>query len=178
MEAPSQFLEEFAWNPVVLQTFAKNDAGEPIPVDLVTRMRRADTFGRAVSNSFQVFFAAVSLDLYSRDPKGIDIDRIIEKLEARYQPFPLVPDTHMQTSFGHLDGYSAIYYTYQWSLVIAKDFWSQIDPSHPFDPARAQRYRDTILAPGGSKPAAELVRSFLGRDFRFDAYERWLSAKN
>jgi Zn-dependent oligopeptidase len=178
VEAPSQLLEEFARDPVVLQTFARNDAGESIPADLVTRMRRADTFGRAVSNSFQVFFAAVSLDLYSRNPKEIDTDRIIEQLEARYQPFPLVPDTHMQASFGHLNGYSAIYYTYQWSLVIAKDFWSQFDPSHPFDPAPAQRYRDTILAPGGSEPAAKLVHSFLGRDFRFDAYERWLSAKN
>jgi thimet oligopeptidase len=178
IEAPSQFLEEYAWNPIALRTFARNDAGEAIPADLVLRMRRADTFGRAVSNSFQVFFAAVSLDLYHRDPKGLDTDRAIEELEARYQPFPLVPGTHMQASFGHLDGYSAIYYTYQWSLVIAKDFWSQFDPSHPFDPALARRYRDTILAPGGSEPAAELVHSFLGRDFRFDAYERWLSARN
>jgi thimet oligopeptidase len=178
VEAPSQFLEEFAWNPVVLQTFAKNDAGEPIPADLVTRMRRADTFGRAVTSAFQVFYSAVSLDLYNRDPKGMDIDGVIGKLEPRYQPFPPVPETHMEASFGHLDGYSAIYYTYEWSLVIAKDLWSRFDPSRPFDPALAQQYRDSILAPGGSKPAAELVHSFLGRDFRFDAYERWLSAKN
>lgn len=178
VEAPSQLLEEFAWNPVVLQTFATDDAGKPIPTDLVMRMRRADTFGRAVVNSFQVFYSAMSLDLYNRNPKGLDTDRIIDALEPRYQPFPPVPDTHQQASFGHLNGYSAIYYTYEWSLVIAKDLWSRFDPAHPFDPALARQYRDSILAPGGSKPAEELVRSFLGRDFRFDAYERWLRAKN
>jgi thimet oligopeptidase len=178
VEAPSQFLEEFAWNPVVLRTFARNDAGEPVPADLVRRMRRADAFGRAVSNSFQVLYAAISLDLYNRDPKGLDTDRVIASLEPRYQPFPTVPDTHMQTSFGHLDGYSAIYYTYEWSLVIAKDLWSRFDAANPFDATLARQYRDSILAPGGSKPAAELVRSFLGRDFRFDAFERWLYAKD
>ena len=178
VEAPSQFLEEFAWNPIVLQTFARNEAGEPIPTDLVLRMRRADTFGRSVVNAFQVLYAAMSLDFYNRDPKGLDTDRIIQDLAPRYQPFPPVPDTHEQASFGHLTGYSATYYTYQWSLVIAKDLWSRFDPANPLDPAMARRYRDAILAPGGSKPAAELVRTFLGRDFRFDAYERWLSAKN
>ncbi|HEY7729255.1 MAG TPA: M3 family metallopeptidase, partial [Candidatus Eisenbacteria bacterium] len=107
-----------------------------------------------------------------------DTDRVIASLEPRYQPFPTVPDTHMQTSFGHLDGYSAIYYTYEWSLVIAKDLWSRFDAANPFDATLARQYRDSILAPGGSKPAAELVRSFLGRDFRFDAFERWLYAKD
>jgi thimet oligopeptidase len=178
VEAPSQFLEEFTWNPIVLRTFAKNDAGEPIPTDLVMRMRRADTFGRASANAFQVLFAAISLDLYNRDPAGLDPDSVIAKLEPQYEPFPPVPGTHMEAAFGHLYGYSALYYTYQWSLVIAKDFWSQFDPAHPFDLAKMRRYRDTILVPGGSEPAEDLVRSFLGRDFRFDAYEKWLSAKN
>ena len=80
----------------------------------------------------------------------------------------------MQASFGHLDGYSAVYYTYQWSLVIAKDLFSKFDPDNLLDPSIPTKYRKAVLAPAGSRPAAEVVRSFLGRDFNYDAYESWV----
>ena len=79
------------------------------------------------------------------------------------------------TSFGHLGGYSSGYYTYMWSLVIAKDLFSAFDPEDLFDTAVSHRYRDTILAAGGSKDAADLVTDFLGRAYSFDAYESWLA---
>ena len=63
-----------------------------------------------------------------------------------------------------------------WSLVIAKDLFSAFARDDLFDPAIAGRYRDTILAPGGSRDAADLVEEFLGRPFTFDAYAAWLSA--
>ena len=53
-----------------------------------------------------------------------------KKFLEQYSPFPFVEDTHMQTSFGHLDDYSAIYYTYMWSLVFAKDIFSQFDKTN------------------------------------------------
>jgi thimet oligopeptidase len=62
-----------------------------------------------------------------------------------------------------------------WSLVIAKDMFSQFDANNLLDPAVAKKYRDAVLAPGGSKPAAKLVEDFLGRPFSFDAYQRWLN---
>ena len=81
----------------------------------------------------------------------------------------------MQTAFGHLDEYSAIYYTYMWSLVIAKDFFSKFDKKDLLSHDIAKRYRDAVLAPGGSKPASELVKSFLGRDLDFASYLKWLN---
>jgi thimet oligopeptidase len=87
-----------------------------------------------------------------------------------------VEGTHFQASFGHLNNYGAAYYTYMWSLVIAKDMFSQFNKDNLLDPVIAKRYRDTVLAPGGSKPAGTLVRNFLGRDFAFDAYQRWLNS--
>src|SRR5581483_2640637 len=84
-------------------------------------------------------------------------------------------DTHFYANFGHLGGYSSAYYTYQWSLVIAKDLFSAFKHDDMFNAEIAGRYRDRILAPGGSKPAAELVSDFLGRPFSFDAYAEWLS---
>jgi thimet oligopeptidase len=61
-----------------------------------------------------------------------------------------------------------------WSLVIAKDFFAAFDAANLMDPTVARRYRETVLEPGGSRPADELVRGFLGREFRFDAYQSWL----
>ena len=100
---------------------------------------------------------------------------MMKELTTKYRPFPFVEGTHFQTAFGHLDGYSAIYYTYMWSLVIAKDLFSQFDRANLLAPAVARRYRDAILAPGGSKPAAALVHDFLGRPFDFKAWETWLN---
>ena len=81
----------------------------------------------------------------------------------------------MHCAFGHLDGYSSGYYTYMWSLVIAKDLFSAFDPDDMFDVAVAGRYRDTILAAGGTKDAADLVADFLGRPYSFDSYAAWLA---
>ena len=89
-------------------------------------------------------------------------------------PFPFVEGTHFQTAFGHLDGYSAMYYTYMWSLVIAKDLFSKFDRSRMLAPSVARQYGETILVPGGSRPAAEIVKDFLGRPFNFAAYQAWL----
>ena len=69
-----------------------------------------------------------------------------------------------------------MYYTYMWSLVIAKDLFSGFDRSDLLAPAPAKRYREAILAPGGSAPAAVLVERFLGRPFSFDAWRRWLDS--
>lgn len=89
--------------------------------------------------------------------------------------FPYLEGTCMPTSFGHLDGYSSGYYTYLWSLVIAKDLFSAFDPDNLFDTDIATRYRDRVLAPGGTKDAADLVEDFLGRPYSFDAYAAWLA---
>jgi thimet oligopeptidase len=177
VEAPSQMLEEWCWNPGVLQTFAKNQAGEPIPAEMVERMRRADWFGRATSISYQNLYSAISLNYYNRPAKDVNTDAILRDLEPKYTPYPPMPDTHFQSAFGHLDGYSAIYYTYMWSLVISKDMFSKFDKSDLLNPAIAKRYRDTVLAAGGSAPAAKLVHNFLGRDYDFHSFDAWLAGE-
>lgn len=173
VEAPSQMLEEWAWDADVLRTFAVDAAGEPIPADLVDRMRGADDFGKGYSARTQMFYAALSYRLHLDNPE--DLIAFTADLQARYSMFPHVEGTCMPTSFGHLDGYGSGYYTYAWSLVIAKDLFSAFDPANLFDPEVATRYRDRILAPGGTKDAADLVRDFLGRDYSFDAYAAWLA---
>jgi thimet oligopeptidase len=178
VEAPSQLLEEWCWDPKVLQSFAKHhETGQPIPAEMVEKMRRADTFGRALGTATQVFYAAVSLNVYNRPSSEVNHDKIVSDLEPRYSAVPPMEGTHMQCSFGHLDGYSAVYYTYQWSLVIAKDMFSRFDKADLMDPKVARKYRELVLAPGGSRPARESVKAFLGRDYDFKAYDEWLAGK-
>jgi thimet oligopeptidase len=179
VEAPSQMLEEWCRDEKVLQTFAKHyQTGEPIPSDMVKKMKRASVFGRGIDTAFQVFLSQLSLNLYNRDPKTIDTDATVLQYLKSTIPYKPVPDTHFQTSFGHLYGYSAIYYTYLWSLVIAKDLFSQFDQANLLDPTTAQRYRKTVLEQGGAKPAAQLVHEFLGRDFNYKAYEAYVKGQN
>jgi thimet oligopeptidase len=173
VEAPSQMLEEWAWDAAVLGSFATDAAGEPIPADLVERMRTADDFAKGLHARTQMFYAAMSYWFHTDQPE--DLTAAMRDLQARYSPYPWIEDTHMFASFGHLGGYSSGYYTYMWSLVIAKDLFSAFDPDDLFDAALAGRYRDRILAQGGRKDAADLVADFLGRPYTFDAYAAWLA---
>jgi thimet oligopeptidase len=161
----------------VLATFARHhETNEPIPAGAVRRMRAADEFGKGLRVRQQMFYAATSLRFHDRDPAGLDTTKLAAELQEKYTPFRHVPGTYFHESFGHLEGYSAIYYTYMWSLVIAKDLFTVFRREGLLNPAPARRYRREILEPGGSRPAAELVRSFLGRETSFDAYAEWLNA--
>ncbi len=177
VEAPSQMLEEWMRSPEVLATFAKHyQTGEAIPADLVKRMNRANDFGKGLDVRRQMVYAGTSLGCYDGDPAAISSTDLMSSLVKKYQPFPFVDGTHFQCAFGHLNGYSAVYYTYMWSLVIAKDMFSQFDKDHLLAPGVAKRYRETVLAPGGSKPAAQLVADFLGRPFNEQAWKKWLDS--
>ena len=173
VEAPSQMLEEWAWDHTVLSTFATDEAGQGIPADLVGRMRVAEDFGKGFDARTQMFYAAVSYGLHAHEVA--DLTEEVVRLQGQYSVFPYLPGTHFQCSFGHLDGYGSGYYTYMWSLVIAKDLFSAFDPGDLFATQVATAYRDTVLAPGGSRDAADLVAGFLGRPYTFDAYARWLA---
>jgi len=175
VEVPSQLLEEWAWDTSTLQTFARHyQTGEPIPGELVAQMKRADEFGKGLFIRQQMFYAKLALSCYDRRPDTVDTTALSKELRERYTPYKYVEGTHFQTSFGHLDGYSAIYYTYMWSLVIAKDFFGLFDKKNMMQSDIAKKYRDLVLARGGSKPADIMVKEFLGRDFKYDAWKMWL----
>jgi thimet oligopeptidase len=114
------------------------------------------------------------LECHDGDPTRLDIDQLLRGLQNRYSRFRFVEDTYFHASFGHLDNYSAVYYTYMWSLVIEKDLFSLFKERGLMDKELASRYRACILAPGGSQDAADLVRGFLGREYNFDAFRTWL----
>ena len=173
VEAPSQLLEEWAWDTAVLQTFATDASGEPIPADLVARMREADEFGRALEVRRQLGHANVSYHLHVDRPD--DLQAATEHWYTVTSPIAPIPGSHSYAGFGHLTGYGACYYTYQWSLVIARDLLSAFGDDL-MNTETAARYRTLVLEPGATKDATALVEDFLGRPYSFDAYREWVSA--
>ncbi len=175
VEAPSQMFEEWAWDHGTLSSFATNKAGEVIPEEMVGRMRKADKFGLGIQTAQQMFYAAVSLEFHRADPATLDMKALVKELQKKYTPFAFVEGTSFEANFGHLNGYSAIYYTYMWSLVIAKDLLTPFQEHGLMNTEWTYAYRDKILAKGGTKDAADLVADFLGRPFNFKAFETYLT---
>ena len=176
VEAPSQMFEQWAWNYDTLSSFAKHHkSGETIPKELVERMRKADSFGVGIRTVQQMFYAAISLEFHRSNPASLKMLDTVKKLQAKYTPFAYVEGTNFHTNFGHLNGYSALYYTYMWSLVIAKDLLTPFHKHGLMNTEWTYRYRDMLLAAGGSKDAADLVSDFLGRKYNFKAFETYLS---
>ena len=174
IEAPSQMLQNWIWDYDTLAKFAVNAEGETIPRELVEKMNAARDFGTGLGTLRQLLYAGVSLKYYDRPPEEVDFVEIWDERQSALSPFEVLPDVHRYASFGHLDGYSAIYYTYQWSLAISTDLFTQFKQNGLRDPETSGRYRDLVLVPGSSKPAAELVHDFLGRDWTPEAYEQYL----
>ena len=178
VEAPSQMLQEWVWDYETISRFAKASDGEVIPEELLDKMIAARDFGLGMATRRQLSLAAMSLNLYNDDPANIDLDELIPRMSREYTHFEVIPDTHFYANFGHLNGYSAIYYTYQWSLAIATDMFTRFEEQGLRNVEVAGAYRDIVLGSGGTQPASDLVTEFLGRDISFKPYADRLSGKN
>lgn len=175
IEAPSQLFEEWARDPATLRQFAAKADGTPVPPELLERLKASEGLGRAGGWSFQAGLSAASLGFHDRDPTGVDLDGLFHAIMSSYLPVAMPKEFHLHAAWGHLIGYSACYYTYAWSAVVARDFLSLfLARGSLTDPELAARYAERILAPGGSRPAEELVRDFLGREMSHDAFRQWI----
>jgi len=174
VESPSQMLEEWAWNKDTLALFARHhDTNAPIPAQLHAAMLRSRGFGRAISTQRQLYLAALDQAYHTR-PLPLDTTKVLAEVQNAYTPFKYVEGTHFQASFGHLIGYDAGYYGYQWALSIAQDLFTRFKKEGLMNPKTAADYRANILAPGDSDEAAKLVERFLGRPPSDKAYKAYL----
>ena len=154
---------------------AHHETGEVIPEELVDEDAHAPTSSASAPRPCSRCSTRRSRSA-STAPIPTKLDQLaeVQRLQKQYTPFAYVPGTKFHASFGHLVGYSAMYYTYKWSLVIAKDLLTPFEKRGLMANDVTYAYRDKVLAPGGSRDAAELVRNFLGREYDFKAYERYL----
>lgn len=173
VEAPSQMLEHWCWEPEVLASFARHwQTGEPIPRRLVEAMVAAKNLNSGIMTLRQLFFATLDLRYHSPGFDG-DSTKLVEELHP-ITGFPYTPGTHFQSGFGHLFGYDAGYYGYLWSHVFGDDMYTLFEAAGPLSAEVGRRYRATILERGGSVDGNQLVRDFLGREPNSDAFLRGL----
>ena len=176
VESPSQMLEEMFHDPTILQSFGKEyKTGETLPTALIAKMNASSAFGRAHWLQAQLLYSTYALQLHDMAPANVDFDGLWMKDTERFMPYTQVEGAHFYASFTHLTGYASNYYTYLLDKVIAIDFFSQFDKSNLLDGPTAMRYRHAVLEPGASKPAAELVKDFLGRPQSMDALKSWMN---
>ena len=178
MEAPSQFLEEWIVDHRVLTRFARHiETGAPIPEDLVQRLRAARDFGKALRVlTASIALSRLSLALHDGTRPGADPRALAAEVFDWYSPFERLAGTAHPASWEHMntDAYSASYYTYLWSSTIAHDLHTAFS-GDLMDTAVSRRYRDQVLAPGGTKPAVQLIEDFLGRPGDLRAFTAWLT---
>jgi thimet oligopeptidase len=177
LEAPSQMLENWAWNYDALKTFAKHyQTGEVLPKPLYEKMRAARNVGSGLATSQQLMGGILDMTLHDRfDPNGTETTTdVVKKLQNQLTPFAYLDGTNMQASFIHLTAYGAGFYSYTWSRVYAEDMFSVFEKNGIMDPKTGLRYRDYILAKGGTDEEYNLVRNFLGREPNQEAFFRSL----
>jgi thimet oligopeptidase len=181
VEVPSQMLEEFFDDYELVATFAKHfETGEPLPRDVFARMVKASAHGRALSTLTQVMYASYSLNTHDLKAADLDLDALLKQGYDRFSRYQFVEGNRMYAAFTHLVGYTSNYYTYLFDKVMALEFFAEfnkLDNDGLIEGPTAIRYRKTVLEPGGSKPARELVQAFLGREVSMGALEEWLKAE-
>ncbi len=175
IEAPSQMLENWAWDPAILKRVSSNaTTGAPLPDDLIQKMIAARYVHYALQTTQQILYATVDMEYHTRKPP-VDTTAVWAATVAQTTPNAYVPGTHPQSEFGHLmGGYDAGYYGYLWSKVYAQDMFSRFKAQGLTSPVAGRAYRDDILAPARlEEPDAE-VRAFLGRPMNPNAFYREL----
>jgi oligopeptidase A len=169
VELPSQFMENFVWRPEVLPLISAHvHTGEALPVDLLQRLLGTRTFNAALDTLRQIELASFDFELHANfDPAaGPRVAETLAGVRSRVAVVPAAPFNRMPSSFAHVfaGGYAAGYYSYKWAEVLAADAFEAFTEAGVFDRATAARFRDSILARGGSLDAMEAFVHFRGRE--------------
>ncbi len=169
VELPSQFMENFVWRREVLPLISAHvDTGATLPVDMLQRLLGTRTFNAALDTLRQVELATFDFELHANfDPAvGAKVAETLAGVRRRVAVVPAAPFNRMASSFAHIfaGGYAAGYYSYKWAEVLAADAFEAFAEAGVFDGSTATRFRDSILARGGSLDAMEAFVRFRGRE--------------
>ncbi len=164
VEAPSQMLENWVWDPQILKLLSSNvNTGDPFPDDTIAKMRAARYVDNAYYTTQQIVYATVDMKYHSSGPH-VDTTALWREVADKEVPTGLAPGTHPQAGFGHLmGGYDAGYYGYLWSKVYAQDMFTAFEAGGLESPIVGARYRHDILEPARELEPDTEVKAFLGR---------------
>ena len=168
VEWPSQWMENWCWEPEALRRFARHyRTGEAIPEELMGRLQASRRFNAGLALIRQLEFALFDfrLHLEYRPDRGPRVAELLEEVR-RDVGAPEAPEfARTAHSFEHIfsGGYAAGYYSYKWAEVLSGDTFEAFREEGLFNPETAERFRDCMLSAGGVRPAAEMFRAFRGR---------------
>lgn len=173
VELPSQFMENWAYDRPTLYSFARHyQTGAPLPEELFARLKAAKTYRSGTMMLRQVHFSGLDLELHARyvPGRGESVFDVDQRMAGQCLVMPPFPEDRFLCSFSHIfaGGYSAGYYSYKWAEVLSADAFGAFEEAGLSDEAAVAatgaRFRDTVLALGGSVPPAEVFKMFRGRE--------------
>ena len=177
VELPSQFMENFCWEWDVLSHMTAHvDTGAPLPRALFDKMVAAKNFQSGMQMVRQVEFSLFDMLLHDEfdTESGKTAQHLLDEIRSKVAVSVPPAWNRFPNNFSHIfsGGYSAGYYSYKWAEVLSADAYSAFEESGVLDPGTGARFREEILAVGGSRPAIESFKAFRGREPTVDALMR------
>jgi oligopeptidase A len=180
VELPSQFLENWCWQPEALAFISGHfESGEPLPQEMLTKMLAAKNFQSAMQMLRQIEFSIFDFTMHeSFDPKALNnekhIQQVLDNVRTKYSVVTAPEFNRFQHGFSHIfgGGYSAGYYSYKWAEVLSADAFGLFEEQGIFNKETGQSFLCNILEKGGSEEPSELFKNFRGRAPEIDALLR------
>ena len=177
VELPSQFLENWCWQPEALAFLSGHyQTGESLPQDMLDKMLAAKNFQSAMQMIRQLEFSLFDFKMHAQysPEKGDEIQQVLNQVRDDYAVFKAPEFNRFQHSFGHIfgGGYAAGYYSYKWAEVLSADAFSRFEEEGIFNQAVGHDFLANVLEMGGSKEPSELFKAFRGRAPKIDALLR------
>jgi len=171
VEFPSQFLENFAYEPLVLKLFAQHhESGETISDEMIDKLVKSKNFQSAMSMLRQLEFSIFDFKLHTQLYQGDEVQALLDSIRADTALIKTPAYNKFQNGFAHIfaGGYAAGYYSYKWAEVLSADaFYSVIDEGI-FDSKTAKNYLKIVLQGGGAKSMEILFKELMGREVNTD----------
>jgi len=175
VEAPSQIMEHWVWKVECLTRISKHvETGESLSEEVCTKLNRSKNIGVSLLTLRQVSFGLADQHLHGKnfDDSLIEVEQTSQKVTTLTYP----DDINHLAAFGHLlGGYDAAYYGYLWAEIIGDDLFSRFENEGVLSNEVGVEYKNKILKPGGTIPAEDMVKNFLGRKWNDRAF---LAQKN
>jgi oligopeptidase A len=175
VELPSQFLENWCWQPEALSFISGHyETGEPLPDALLNKMLAAKNYQSAMQMVRQLEFSLFDFKLHQQAKADKSVQQVLDDVRADVAVVIPPSFNKFQNSFGHIfaGGYAAGYYSYKWAEVLSSDAFGRFEEEGIFNQETGKDFLSNILEMGGSKEPMELFVAFRGREPKVDALLR------
>ncbi|MNF42742.1 Oligopeptidase A [compost metagenome] len=175
VELPSQFMENWCWEPEGLALISGHfESGEPLPQELLDKMLAAKNFQSGLMLLRQLEFSLFDFELHATHGDGRGVQGVLQTIRDEVSVMQPPAWNRFANSFSHIfaGGYAAGYYSYKWAEVLSADAFSKFEEEGVLNPATGRAFREAILARGGSLEPMQLFVDFRGREPSIDALLR------